>query len=86
MENTTKTHSVTIENRRNGSLGGVKEVLSSSTDALSLDTTMGKMSVLGKDLKIKRFNDLDGTLIFSGEITTLRYEGEKIPFLKRIFK
>ena len=87
MENSVKSaHGVTLESRRSGSLTGVKEVLSYSDEQLLLDTSEGKLTVTGKELKIGKFSSADGTLTFSGQVNALKYSAPSVPLLKRIFK
>ena len=86
MDGQTKSHSLSLENRTALSLSGVSEVIKAESGEVLLNTTCGRLLVEGKDIKIKRFNESDGSLTLSGEIALLKYEGEKIPFLKRIFR
>ena len=87
MDNTAKSpHSVCIENRRQGLLSGVKEVLSYSDEQLALDTTEGKLLITGKDIKIGKFSSSERTLTFTGQVNCIKYSAPSVPLIKRIFK
>ena len=86
MDSQTKSHSISLENRASISLSGVLEVIKAENSELLLNTLCGRLLICGKDVKIKRFNESDGSMAITGEIVSLKYEGEKIPFYKRIFK
>ncbi len=87
MDDKTKTpHSVLITDRNQGVIAGVKEVLSYSDELLSLDTTEGKMLVLGKNLKIVKFSTQERNLSFIGFVNQIKYSMPSVPLLKRIFK
>lgn len=82
----TKKHGFCLNARSSGTLEGVTKVLSANPSMLCLLTDCGGLSILGKDLKISKFDDSLGKLVFSGEVVSLRYEGGKTPILKRIFR
>ncbi len=86
MDDKTKNHSITLENRSTLSLSGVSEVIKAENSEVLVNTACGRLSVTGKDIKIKRFNESDGSLSLLGEVSSLKYESEKIPLLKRIFR
>lgn len=88
MENETvkKRHTLTLENRAKGSMTGVSEVLSYGEDELCLNTGEGLLTLTGKQLKIIKYNTEDGSLAFSGNVDSVRYNVKKPPLLKRIFK
>lgn len=88
MDNQTpkKRHTVTLESRCKGNLGGVEEVLSYGDDELCLNTGEGLLTITGKELKIVKYNTEDGSLVFTGQVNAFRYDVKKPPLLKRIFK
>lgn len=89
MENqsaTAKNHTVTLDNRAHAQATGIEEVLGYGADELCLRSSLGTITVRGKDLKINKFNAADGTISFSGTVDSITYDKKKEPILKRIFK
>lgn len=81
-----KNHAITIDNRSRAQATGIEEVLSYGTDELCLLSSLGTITVRGKDLKIAKFNTADGTISFTGSVDSIAYDKKKEPLLKRIFK
>ncbi|MFR5062418.1 MAG: YabP/YqfC family sporulation protein [Christensenellales bacterium] len=81
-----KRHSFTLDSRSKGTMNGVEEVLSYGDDELCLGTSEGRLTVIGKGLKIEKYNTEDGSLTFSGRVNSLRYDEKKPPLYKRLFK
>ena len=81
-----KRHSFTLDSRAKGTMNGVEEVLSYGDDELCLSTSEGRLTVCGKELKIEKYNTEDGSLTFSGRVSSLRYAEKKPPLYKRLFK
>ena len=79
-------HTLSLEARKKCSLFGVVKVLSYGEEELRLSTSDGKLSILGKGLKIESFDEGSGALSLSGEIDAIKYAVQKPPLLKRIFK
>ena len=89
MENqplTPKNHTLTLDSRSRVQATGIEEVLSYGTDELCLLSSLGTVTVRGKDLKIAKFNTADGTISFSGTVDSIVYDKKKEPLFKRIFK
>ena len=85
-ETTNKIHTFTTTNRSRGEITSVIEVLSFSDDELCLSTNLGRLTIVGKDLKIVNFLSEQGKLNFCGTVNSVRYDEKKPPLLKRIFK
>lgn len=81
-----KNHSLTVDNRSRGEVSAVDEVLSFGENELCLSTSLGRLTVVGKDLKIVNFLSDQGKLTFSGSVSSVRYDEKKPPLIKRIFK
>ena len=81
-----KNHFINIDNRSRGEVGAVSEVLSFSDTELCLATSLGRLTVVGKQLKIVGFLSDQGKLTFCGSVNSIRYDEKKLPLLKRIFK
>lgn len=81
-----KNHALTLDSRSRAQATGIEEVLSYGTDELCLLSSLGTITVRGKDLKIAKFNTSDGTISFSGTVDSVVYDKKKEPFFRRIFK
>lgn len=82
------THNISIENRKNTSICGVKEVVEFSSEAIELVTSMGNLSIRGNDLKIDVFDATGGNLAVSGLIVAFIYttDTKKSSFISKIFR
>ena len=85
-------HCLTIDDRKNGTVSGVVDVLAFDVNEIRLDTEDGLLTVKGKNLHISRLTleqgevDLEGTveaLIYSGSREKSRSRGS---VLKRLFQ
>lgn len=72
-KNTVSEHSLTMMNRANMSLSGVKDVSEFSDSRVILKTTMGGLLIKGKKLSINQLNTDSGTLNVNGEIQSVQY-------------
>lgn len=88
MENnrTNDTHEVTLINKEKGTITGVSKVLSVKDDCIALETSMGELSVSGKNFAISGYNEQNKTFSFTGTVSGLNYRGTKEPIFKKIFK
>ncbi len=80
---------VILENRRNMSVSGVKDVDSFDENAVALFTELGSMLISGSDLHISRLNIENGEVIINGTIDSIVYRGDnakKGNFLQRLMK
>lgn len=64
---------VIIEGRKKLNVSGVKEVCSFDDETIVLETTLGKMTVKGEELKIVNFNTESGDLTAEGRIHAAVY-------------
>ena len=86
MENAHTNHTLICENRQKLTLTGVQKVESSTPTQFSCVINGNLMTVLGKNLHIKKLDLQAGTLELDGEINSIKYLNEKKNFLKRLFK
>ena len=68
-----KAHSITINNRKNGIITGVKDVISFDLTEILLETDYGMMTVRGHDLHVNRLSVEKGELDISGMIDSIIY-------------
>ena len=64
MDENTREHKVTIENRERLTVGAVEDVESFDEEKVVILTDMGTMTVSGSDFRINRLNIDDGQLVF----------------------
>lgn len=85
-------HKLEIQNREQGMISGVQDVVSFDENQIILDTDMGLLTVRGKNLHVSRLTlekgevDIDGmfeSLLYSSN-EAFRRSGESL--LKRLFK
>ena len=80
---------VILESRKKLNISGVKNVVSFDEETLLLDTTLGRMTVKGEDIKIESFNTSSGDFSAVGTIHAIVYmAGENTGggFISRLFK
>ena len=88
----TKTHKITLTNRKSGNFTGVLDVISFDITEILLETEQGMLHVKGKDLHVNRLNLEKGEVDIEGVIESFSYS--QIPsslkksdsFLGKIFK
>ena len=84
-----KPSNLTMENRANLSVTGVVEVIRFNEDEINLNTTMGKLTIKGKDLKMNKLDVENGDVIISGTIDSCVYSSskrEKESIIERLFR
>lgn len=88
----TKSHKITLGNRKSGSITGVLDVISFDITEVLLETEQGMLNIKGKDLHVNRLNLEKGEVDVEGTIDALSYS--QIPasikktegFLGKLFK
>ena len=88
----TKKHNITFDNRKNGAITGVKDVISFDLTSILLETEYGMATIKGRDLHINRLSVESGELEIEGVIDGIMYsdvesyakKGESI--FARLFK
>ena len=64
---------LTMEARKKLTLTGATEVVRFDEDLVELNTSLGQLTIEGRDLKLKCLSLDTGTLVVEGEICGLRY-------------
>ena len=67
------THSVTINERKNIIITGVKKITSFNSNEFLLDSNMGFITLKGNDLEIVKLDTFQGTVSIKGTINSLNY-------------
>ena len=84
------TQKLTIENRKQLSMSGVRDVTGFSEREVILSTNMGRLLIRGERLKINKLNSDAGDFSVYGYINSIMYTKDtgsmKGNFLKRIFR
>jgi len=69
----TKSHKITLTNRKAGNFTGVLDVISFDISEIFLETEQGMLNVKGKDLHVNRLNLEKGEVDIEGVIDALSY-------------
>lgn len=69
----TKSHKITLTNRKGGNFTGVLDVISFDISEIFLETEQGMLNVKGKDLHVNRLNLEKGEVDIEGVIDALSY-------------
>lgn len=80
---------MTLENRKKLTVTGAEDVVSSNETQLVIRTSLGMLSITGKNLQIRKLNIDDGSVAVDGDsIDMLKYTeaAEKSGMLRRMFK
>lgn len=70
-------HSVSIDNRSKLTMTGVIDVAGFSEDKIDIQTTMGRITVKGKQLNVSNLNTDTGELKMTGEVKSFEYTQTK---------
>ena len=73
LSNNTRVHKVSMTNRRNCTLSGVKDVLSFDIHEVLLETEQGMLMIKGDDLHVSRLTLDRGEVDVDGRIDSLTY-------------
>ncbi len=86
-EKTNILQNVILENREKISISGIIEVKNFDEEIINLDTTLGELTIKGKDLHIAKTDVESGDIIIKGNIYGLVYNDNiKSGFWSKIFK
>ena len=66
-------HKITMQNRSQGSITGIQDVVSFDENQIVLDTDMGLLTIKGKDLHVSRLTLEKGEVDLAGSIDSLVY-------------
>lgn len=85
-----KSHKLQINERKQGIISGVNDVISFDTEVVLLDTHMGLLTIKGKDLHVKRLTLERGEVDVEGEFDSFIYtqskSAKRAATLSRLFK
>lgn len=70
-------HNITINERKNIIISGVKKIESFDYEEFLLETTMGNITIKGSDLEIIKLDTYQGTVSIKGVINSLNYDTVK---------
>lgn len=70
---TTLTHNVTISERKNITISGVKKIDSFDNEEFLLETTMGYIVIKGANLEIIKLDTYQGNVSIKGKVNSLVY-------------
>lgn len=72
------THSVTLNERKNIIITGVKKIDNFDEEEFYLETTMGDLIIKGEELEIIKLDTYQGNVTIKGKVNSLTYtEGGK---------
>ena len=66
-------HSVTIAERKNINITGVKKIENFDNEEFLLETNMGYMHIKGNELEIIKLDTYQGSISIKGKINSLNY-------------
>ena len=70
---TSLNHSITINERKNIIITGVKKIESFDEEEFLMETTMGNLTLKGKQLEIIKLDTIDGNVSIKGKINSFSY-------------
>ena len=70
-------HNITINERKNIIISGVKKIESFDNEEFLLETTMGNIVIKGTELEIIKLDTYQGTVSIKGTINSLNYDSIK---------
>ena len=86
MNNVIESDKLILENRKKLNMTNVSSVDSYSEQVLKLSVRDSKVVINGEKLKIEAYNKASGNLIVDGTINEIRFNVNKPPLVKRLFK
>lgn len=81
-------HKIILSGRNQGIVTGVNEVIEFDNNVIDLDTSMGRLIIKGKEMKVKGINLEKGEAEIEGSVDSLIYTSKQSneSFIKRMFK
>lgn len=84
-------HRLTLENRQEGTVTGVRDIHSFNESEILFATEAGKLSIKGEKLHVKRLNLEKGEADIEGKVNSFTYlskntENKEESLLKRMFR
>lgn len=86
-----RNHKITINNRKDGNITGVIDVISFDVGEIKVETEMGTLLIKGTELHVKRLNLEKGEVDIEGNMdsfvyTHAKHKSDEESFLSRMFK
>ena len=83
-------HNITISERKNIIITGVKKIESFDKLEFNMETTLGNLIIKGNDLEIVKLDTYQGNLTIKGKVNSIEYNDKSKTkeegFLGKIFK
>ena len=84
-------HNITLSERKNIIITGVKKIDSFDKLEFNMETTLGNLIIKGSDLEIVKLDTYQGNITIKGKVNSLTYSDEKVKtkedgFLGKLFK
>ncbi len=84
-------HNITLTERKNLVVTGVKKIDNFDSNEFLLETTMGYLSIKGSDLEIVKLDTYQGNVSIKGQVSNLNYsdnahKNKEEGFFSKIFK
>lgn len=89
---TTFSHGITLAERKNIVVTGVKKIESFDSEEFLMDTTLGFLDIKGSDLEIVKLDTYQGNVSIKGKIDSMIYmdqgngKNKEESFLGKLFK
>ena len=83
-------HNITLSERKNIIITGVKKIDSFDKLEFNMETTLGNLIIKGNDLEIVKLDTYQGNITIKGKVNSLTYDDKvktkEDSFLGKIFK
>lgn len=85
-------HGITLAERKNVVVTGVKKIESFDSEEFLMDTTLGYLSIKGSDLEIIKLDTYQGNVSIKGKVDSMQYtdsgmnKNKEESFLGKLFK
>lgn len=84
-------HNITLTERKNLVVTGVKKIDNFDSNEFLLETTMGYLCIKGSDLEIVKLDTYQGNVSIKGQISNLNYsengaKNKEESFISKLFK
>lgn len=89
-EISTFTHNITLNERKNLVVSGVKKIDNFDSNEFLIESTLGYLKVSGSDLEIVKLDTREGNVSIKGQVNGIVYnekeKQEKESFITKLFK
>ncbi len=69
-------HGITVSERKNMLISGVKKIENFDDEEFLMETTMGVLSIKGEDLELIKLDTMQGNVSIKGKINSINYTEE----------